>query len=285
MDPIILPSGVGFTAVQVAAEKARASSREDTLFTDPLAVALVAQVTGEGEQAEPPPYLSSEAQWLYGDFAALRTHYLDEQIMSAVQDASQVVIIAAGLDGRGYRHDWPAGTRVFELERAGVLDFKQQVAQRAHLVPTVDLVPVAGDIRHDWPSLLGAAGFIADRPTLWLLEGILNYLGPDEANRLMAQVSALPMPSSRLLTVYAVGDLTAIATRAHRDGDPDIVQLRKLWQEGPSVDPDVWLPTHGWQTETTTVGAWAKRIGRPVPPAMDPELGGAPYYFVSAHRS
>lgn len=284
MDPIKLPSGVGFTAIQVAAERARESSREDALFTDPLAMALVAQVTGEGEQAGPPPYPSSEAQWLYGDFAALRTHYIDERILSAVQDLSQVVVIAAGLDGRGYRLDWPAGTRVFELERADVLDFKQQVVQRAHLVPTVELVPVAGDVSQDWPSLLRAAGFIVDRPTLWLVEGILNYLGPDEANRLIAQVSALSVPSSRLLTVYAVGDLTAVAKRAHRDGDADIVTLRKLWQEGPSVEPDAWLPAHGWQIETTTVAAWAKRIGRPVPPGLDPELGGASYYFVSAHR-
>ena len=284
MGPIRLPSGVGFTGVQVAAERARESSREDALFIDPLAVALVAQVTGEGEQAGPPPYLSSEAQWLLGDFAALRTHYLDEQIISAVRELSQVVVIAAGLDGRGYRLEWPAGTRVFELERAEVLDFKRRVTQRARLVPTVELIPVAGDIRHDWPSLIRAAGFMADRPTLWLLEGILSYLGADEANRLMAQVSALSMPSSRLLTVYAVGDLTAVAARANRDGDADIVTLRKLWREGPSVDPDLWLPTHGWQVETTTIAAWAKRLGRPIPPAMDPELGDARYHFVNAHR-
>ena len=284
MDPIRLPSGVGFTAIQVAAERAREASREDALFNDPLATTLVAQVMGEGEQARPPPYLSSEAQWLFGDFAALRTHYIDEQMLSAVQDLSQVVVIAAGLDGRGYRLDWPAGTRLFELERADVLDFKQQVVQRAHLAPTVELVPVAGDISQDWTSLLRAAGFVADRPTLWLVEGILNYLGPDEADRLIAQVSALSVPSSRLLTVYAMGDLTTVATRAHRDGDADIVTLRKLWQEGPSIQPDVWLPDHGWRVEQTTVVAWAKHIGRPVPPAMDPELCGIPYYFVSAHR-
>ena len=285
MNPIRLPSGVGFIGVQIAAERARESARADALFIDPLAVALVDQVTGEGEGAGPPPYLSREAQWLFGDFVALRTHFLDEQIAAAVRDVSQVVVIAAGLDGRGYRLDWPAGTRVFELERAEVLDFKRQVVERAGVAPTVELVPVAGDIRHDWPSLLRAKGFDAERPTLWLLEGILGYLGPEDGERLMAEVSALSKRASRLLTVYAVGDLVAVATRAGRDGDADIARFKELAQTGPSVDPDAWLPAHGWQVETTTIAAWARRLGRAVPPSMDPENGGATYHFVSARRA
>ncbi len=284
MDAIKLPSGVGFTAIQVAAERERESCRPDALFTDPVAAALVAQVKRDGGPGGPAPRLSSEAQWLYGDFAALRTHFIDGQILSAVRTLSQVVILAAGLDGRGYRLSWPAGARVFELERAEVLDFKRQVVERAKLPPAVEVVPVAGDIGQDWPQLLRAAGFAAERPTVWLLEGILNYLDADAGDRLVAQVSAVSAPSSRLLAVYAVGDLTAVAARAGRDGDPDIVTLKKLWKAGPSVAPDAWLPRHGWQVETTTVAAWAERLGRPVPPAMDPKLDGVPYYFVSAYR-
>ena len=284
MNAIKLPSGVGFTAIQVAAERERESSRPDALFTDPLAMALVAQVKSDGGQDGPAPYLSSAAQWLYGGSAALRTHFIDEKILSAVRDLSQIVIIAAGLDGRGYRLGWPVGARVFELERAEVLDFKQQVVQRAKLVPTVELVPVAGDISQDWQQLLRAAGFAAELPTLWLVEGILNYLEPDAADRLIAQVSAVSAPSSRLLAVYAVGDLTAVAARAGRDGDADVATLNKLWKAGPSIEPGAWLPGHGWQVETTTISAWAERLGRPIPPAMDPKLDGAPYYFVNARR-
>ena len=39
----------------------------------------------------------------------------------------QIVILAAGLDSRAYRLDWPAGTTIFELDRPQVLDFKREV--------------------------------------------------------------------------------------------------------------------------------------------------------------
>lgn len=283
MHPIKLPEGVAFTALQLAAERERESSRPDALFADPLAAALVTQVKGDRGD-EPDPYPTAEAHWGYGDFAALRTHFIDEQIMAAVPAICQVVVLAAGLDGRGYRLSWPAGTRVYELDHAEVLDFKRQVVERAGLQPTADLVPVAGDLREDWPSLLRVAGFVAERPTLWIVEGILNYLEKDAADQLIAQASSLSAPSSRLVTVYDVGDLTAVAKRAGEGGEAGLTTIKQLWKPGPSVEPVAWLSGHGWQVEATTVAAWAERLGRPVPPAMDPKLGGAPYHFAAARR-
>ena len=283
MDQIRLPAGVGFTAIQVAAEREREAARPDALFADPLAAALVAQVKGDHGEG-PVPYLGPDAQWLFGDFVALRTCFIDEQVMSAVPGLSQVVAIAAGLDGRGYRLAWPEGVRVYEIDRSEVLDFKQQVVRRAGLKPTVDLVPVAADLRHDWPLPLQAAGFAAEQPTLWIVEGILNYLEREAADHLITQIGNLSAPSSRLVSVYNVGDLAAVALRAGRAGGEEIATIKKLWKSGPSIEPVSWLSGHGWQAEAATVADWAVRLGRPVPPAMDPELDGGPYYFASALR-
>ena len=132
--------------------------------------------------------------------------------------------------------------------------------------------------------LLRVAGFVAEQPTLWIVEGILNYLEKDAADQLIAQVSSLSAPSSRLVTVYDVGDLTAVARHVGQAGDTGLTTIKQLWKPGPSVEPVAWLSGHGWQGEATTVAAWAERLGRPVPPAMDPKLSGAPYYFATAHR-
>ena len=35
-----------------------------------------------------------------------------------------MVILAAGLDSRAYRLDWPAGTTVFEIDQPKVLEYK-----------------------------------------------------------------------------------------------------------------------------------------------------------------
>ena len=38
----------------------------------------------------------------------------------------QIVILASGLDSRAYRLDWPAGTRVYEIDQPLVLEYKAE---------------------------------------------------------------------------------------------------------------------------------------------------------------
>ena len=59
------------------------------------------------------------------DYQAVRTHFFDDYFDAAVRAGiRQVVILAAGLDSRAYRLDWPAGTTVFEIDQPKVLDYK-----------------------------------------------------------------------------------------------------------------------------------------------------------------
>ncbi len=151
--------------------------------------------------------------------------------------------------------------------------------------PTADLVPVAGDVTEDWSSLPRAAGFDPDRPTAWLLEGILRYLSGGESDRLLATLSAASAPGSHLVAVYHHGDL-AKASRATGDVDDETVAtLLRLGRHGPPTDSATWLPPHGWRVDVTTAEAWAARVGRPVLVAMDTARDGIPYYFVDARRA
>jgi O-methyltransferase involved in polyketide biosynthesis len=49
-----------------------------------------------------------------------------------------------------------------------------------------------------WPRQLLDAGFPPEVPSVWLVEGLLVYLGADSATRLLGQVAGSASPESRL---------------------------------------------------------------------------------------
>lgn len=280
-----LPSGVSFTAIQVAGEREREAARADALFSDPLAGATTAYVRETAGPDEPAPYMTPDMQWLYGDFFAIRTRFIDERMLSAFHDGvTQVVFLAAGMDGRAYRLDWPAGVRVFEFDRPEMIAFKQEVVRHAGLSPKVEVTAIPGDLNEDWPPLLRAAGFSADQPTVWVVEGLLAYFSPEAANRLLSHVAAQSAPSSRLLTDYVKGDHLVPAAQAGRDTGAAMAVLATLFRTGPSADPWTWMSGQDWDIDVTIGAECARALNRPVPPAVDPELNGAVSYLVDARR-
>ncbi len=289
---IQLPEGVSFTALQTLAVRAAESARSDALFRDPFAERLLALIEDEqggvvdAQGKRGSLRFSNDLAWLFGDYHAIRTHYLDQRLQAAVETGlTQIVSLAAGMDGRAYRLPWPEGTRLFEVDKPELLAFKQVLADKAKLPCPVELAGVPADLRDDWITPLSAAGFTGERPTAWLVEGILQYFSPAEADTLLAKLSRASAPGSRLLTVYGVGDYFRPARLAGRDAASDMDAVNRMTQTGPLLPPEEWLPQHGWEPRTTTVAAWAERLGRPVPPGMNPNGGGAAFYLVDALRS
>ncbi len=191
MKSIQLPAGVEFTALQTAVERAKETAKPDALFIDPLAEQMVTHVRDHHGHEFPSLADETDLHWLFNGYVALRTHFLDDRLLAATKaGAGQVVMLAAGMDGRGYRLPWPPGTKIFEVDKAELLHFKEQVVQRASLQRTAEVIPVPGDLKEDWLELLKMAGFVQGRPTIWLAEGILNYLDVQEADRLVEVLTA-----------------------------------------------------------------------------------------------
>ena len=64
------------------------------------------------------------------DYQAVRTHFFDQHFAaSARAGIAQVVILAAGLDSRAFRLDWPADTVIFEIDQPKVLSYKALTLQ------------------------------------------------------------------------------------------------------------------------------------------------------------
>ncbi len=149
-----LATGVGATATLVAAGRARAARAAQPLIDDPFAEPLVRAVgvefltrwaTGELDAADVD---DPDAAWGLQRMTTelvVRTRYFDQFFLdAAAAGVRQAVILASGLDARGYRLPWPADTTVFEVDQPRVLEFKAQTLAGLGAQPTADLrmVPV-----------------------------------------------------------------------------------------------------------------------------------------------
>ena len=197
-----LASGVGATATAVAASRALANRAGliDDAWAEPLVRAVGMEHFQELLDA---PETSDDVQRMVHGMA-IRTRYFDDFLRetSHITEIRQTVILASGLDARGYRLPWPAGTVVFEVDQPGVIDFKVSALQRLGARPTAEVRNVGVDLREDWPAALAAHGFDPGRPTAWIAEGLLIYLPPDAQDRLFDHITALSPAGSRLATEF-----------------------------------------------------------------------------------
>ena len=170
-----LATSVGATATMVAAARAVATKADNPLINDQYG-----RATGQSRRRGlPDPVGSRRPQHRRGrreesngklqqmpDAMAVRTRFFDTFFPEATKAGiRQAVILAAGLDARAYRLEWPAGMTVFEVDQPEVIAFKTETLAELGATPTTDRRTVAIDLRNDWPAALAEAGFDrASRP-------------------------------------------------------------------------------------------------------------------------
>ena len=252
-----LASSVGATATAVAASRAVASQGPDALLDDPFAEPLVRAVgldtfvkIVDGESFnEDDPLMNRRTM---SEQIAVRTRFFDDFFTAASESGiRQAVILAAGLDTRGYRLAWPAGAVVFEVDQPQVIAFKTATLDNIGAVPTATRTTVSIDLRDDWPTALREAGLDPTQPTAWIAEGLLVYLPPDAQDRLFDNITALSAPGSRLATEHM--DLTSMPDdwaekldERSRWAGSDI-RLSELFYAGDRNVAGEYLSAHGWQ--------------------------------------
>ncbi len=134
---------------------------------------------------------------------ALRTSAIDAAIDEAVRaGATQVVILGAGLDARAYRLESLAAADVYEVDHPATQRYKaRKVAPLATVAARLVFVPV--DFARDaLPVELERAGFRPQRATVWLMEGVSQYLPREALQASVRDVSALSAPGSRFIMTY-----------------------------------------------------------------------------------
>lgn len=257
-------SSVGLTALGVAAARALEGHRADALVRDEFAERFVTAARPPVPMpTRPEEGLPDWWRWL-ADFLAVRSRFFDEYFAEATgAGITQVVVLAAGLDARAHRLDWPAGCEVFEVDQPAVLRFKDEVFDEAGAVPACTRHVVAADLREDWVGALHAAGFDPERPTAWLVEGLLTYLPAAADERLFTEIDRLSAPGSRVGVEY-VADVEAVLAdprfqAASREYGMDV---RELWSREPRRPVAERLRALGWDVRAETVADAADRYGR-----------------------
>jgi methyltransferase (TIGR00027 family) len=260
----VIPPGVGRTALGVARIRAAESARPDRLFDDPLAAAFAAAAPADQAPVDGlPPGPAGTPVSRLGFHVVIRTRFYDDYLLGAVAaGCRQVVLVAAGLDCRAFRLDWPDGVSLFELDQPEVLEFKQAVLAGRGARPRARRRTVPVDLRGDWPARLTAAGFDPARPTAWLVEGLLIYLSSDQAARLLTDVGTLSAPGSQV--AMERGESVPGLTR-ETSATPLGARLAALWQGGLGEDNAAWLAGHGWRAARHDLAEVAAGYGRPAP--------------------
>ncbi|MBV8863527.1 MAG: SAM-dependent methyltransferase [Mycobacterium sp.] len=253
--------GVGATSLGVAALRAAEHQRPDRLVADPYArLVLDAAAAGGSPWATNSPQAGAGFFALMADQVAVRTRFFDQTLLGLTRTGgAQVVLLACGMDTRAYRLDWPAGTRVFEVDFREVLTFRDRALAAYDITPRCQRIAVAADLRKDWPSALRGAGFDPTRVSAWLAEGILYALPAAACDTLLDRITGLSAPGSTLaLDQLADSPLLRAARVAV---SPDLVDL---WQGGPG-DLNGWLTSRGWHPNIRDLRDIADQYQRPVP--------------------
>ncbi|KAK9808677.1 hypothetical protein WJX72_001795 [[Myrmecia] bisecta] len=222
---------VSFTSLLVAGFRALENERPDGILNDPIARALI------GDSKKLQDALAQAQEWILVqeeeekahicNSTVMRAHYLDEQLVAALQRLagtgpvqeghsqavhSQVVLLGAGLDTRPWRLPIPPWVSWFEVDKQDVLTMKQQrlqqagvgflaqpviAEQAAYPLQAASWQGVDADLADaGWVSSLIKAGFEPSLPTVWIAEGLIYYLTPDVAIELHKAVRRVSAPGS-----------------------------------------------------------------------------------------
>lgn len=175
--------------------------------------------------------------------AIARTAYIDEAVNRAIERGlRQLVILGAGFDCRAHRIEGLAHVKVFEVDRAAT-----QAEKRAR-VPAggVRYVPV-DFLREDAFAKLAELGWRRTEPSLFIWEGVTNYLTEEAVTRVLAEVGRCASGTTIVFTYIHKGVLDRSTVFAGADlMMKNVQELGEPWTFGiePSQLP-AFLGTHG----------------------------------------
>ena len=132
------------------------------------------------------------------DYLAARTSFFDRTVVTAIdRGVRQVVVGAAGYDGRAFRYAKP-GVRWLEVDHPATQRDKLERLERLGIAaPHVRFVE-ADFTRDPVADRLRAAGLEAGVPSLFLLEGVAVYLEPAVLETVLEQFRQVAALGSRL---------------------------------------------------------------------------------------
>lgn len=150
-------------------------------------------------------------RWLFatehGLLPGIITHYLARkrwiEIMvrqSLARDVTQVVVLGAGFDTLAWRlRGFHPRIQFFELDHPAT-----QAPKQRNLGPTPNLSCLPINLGGDSPAaaLRSCPAFSADKPTVFIAEGLLMYFGESRVAALLQELAALTRPPAEMIFTF-----------------------------------------------------------------------------------
>ena len=239
------------TARWVAYYRAVEHDRPDAVFRDPYARRLAGE---RGAAIASALHRRSRAMsWIM----AVRTVAIDELLVGAVAlGATRVVNLAAGMDSRPWRLQLPASLRWIDVDLPAILDEKTETMR--DVAPSCRYEAQRVDLTNDAErQALFSALASAPAPTVFVTEGLLVYLTPDQVAALAREIHAVPQANWWLVDSLSPGLLRMMQRSLARDFGRS-VSMHFAPPEGLR-----FFARYGWKVgQFLSVGAIARRIGR-----------------------
>lgn len=159
------------------------------------------------------------------EFLIARDRYIDDFLQQCLDDGlEQLVILGAGLDSRPYRFpQLKSGIKVFEVDHPASQATKlQKLNQIFGKLPIhVTFVPI-DFTQQDLAEQLSSHGYDPSLKTLFIWQGVTQYLNPQAVDATLAFMARSSAPGSRIIFDYMYTSLLGGAA-----GHGEIRNLRR----------------------------------------------------------
>jgi methyltransferase (TIGR00027 family) len=174
-------------------------SRDERIVTDeyaPVFLSRPSRVLRRALTASGPALRAAERMSLAGlaTSGLCRHRFIDEQLLAALPEVEQVLVLGAGYDTRAYRFATDIGSRpVYEVDLPPLSRRKAAVvATRSDLFGHASVHRVEIDFRQQsLPEQLAGSGFRSGVPTFVAWEGVSMYLTGDAVNQTLAALATV----------------------------------------------------------------------------------------------
>jgi methyltransferase (TIGR00027 family) len=137
---------------------------------------------------------------------ACRKRFIDERLSDPLNEVGTVVILGSGLDTRPYRIARHSPLPVFEVDQQVNIERKAELVHRAlGAIPESIRLVTADFERDDWMAALTASGYHDAGHTMFILEGVTQYLSPAAVHAMFEQLQHVA-PGNRLIFTYVRQD-------------------------------------------------------------------------------
>lgn len=222
-DTDLATSFINDSALMIAYERFLETGREDSLFQDPLARALSGGEKGEKLSETFGTYATAFGfdEWpeFHKTWTVVRTKFIDDTIATAASTGQfkQLVNLGAGFDTRAYRLGcytaFANGSFEVDMEKNNAgkrAVFKDALGEPASKCPVhlVDLDFLDTEKTLTSELAAQAPAFDATQPSIFLAEGLIQYLGGGKM-KLFQDVSAVAAPGSMFILQFMDASGTA----------------------------------------------------------------------------